>query len=165
MRHSTKFAVALALLACGSLAGCASTAGGSSSAPSASPSPEPPAVITGSQTCYEDPEETTDAGDLTYVICDWTMADPRLTGTQHLVSSGSSSDPALFATGSEGTLETGGGAWDCKEFLFGWPENGTGLKEEVCRGTGAYAGLTAYVHGVSDNGASDFGLVAWIEED
>ena len=90
------------------------------------------------------------------------MADPRLSGTMHLVSYAGGTEEAT-AIWAEGTLENAEGSWGCKQFGVGSMENQVGGLDEVCVGRGAYAGLTAYLHLVTADLLSTFGLLAWIE--
>jgi hypothetical protein len=154
--------VAAALVAgCTGGAGAAGTATPAATEATAVPTP---AVFTGTQECRDDPTPpvTAPGGDVGYGLCERTMADPRLSGTMHLISYVGGTDDAT-ALWAEGTLENAEGSWGCKQFGVGSRKNQVGGLDEVCVGRGAYAGLTAYVRLVTADQLSTFGLLAWIE--
>lgn len=153
------------LVAAALAAGCTGGAGaGGTAAPEPTEAAEAaPAIITGTATCGDDPSPpVTVTEDANYVFCERTMADPRLSGTMHLVShtGGTEETTAIW---SEGTLENEEGSWSCKQFGVGSQEVQTGTLDEVCVGRGAYAGLTAYLHLVTADNATTFGILAWVE--
>lgn len=167
-RHRIIAAVA-ALAACVLLAACSGSSGSTPSPdPSASPSAEPTtSIVTGIVTCGADPADTDGEDDLVMAQCEWATSDPRLNGTQHVVVLGPDDlPPGLHTSWSqEAPLTTADGAWDCKQFTLGSFDIGTGLIDEVCRGTGPYAGLVAYLHGTSDDALSTYGITGWISEE
>lgn len=154
------------LVAAALVAGCTGgTGGGTTAAPAATggAAVPTPAVFTGTGECRDDPSPpVTVAEDANYVACERTMADPRLSGTMHLISHTGGTEEAT-AIWSEGTLENDEGSWSCKQFGVGSQEVDTGPLDEVCFGRGAYAGLTAYLHLVTADNLTTFGVLAWIE--
>jgi hypothetical protein len=154
------------LVAAALVAGCAgATGGGSTAAPAATEgtAAPAPAIFTGTGECRDDPSPpVTVTEDANNVVCERTMADPRLSGTMHLVSHTGGTEEAT-AIWSDGTLENDEGSWGCTQFGVGSIKSGTGSLDEVCVGRGAYAGLTAYLRGVTADSLSTFGILAWIE--
>ena len=76
---------------------------------------------------------------------------------------GTGNDPDLFIDWRTFTMSNEGGGWTCKRLTIG-REGSAGFADDICTGEDGYAGLTAYVHAISGNNASDFGLIGWIEE-
>lgn len=154
------------LVAAALAAGCTGGAGaGGTAAPEPTEAAEAaPAIITGTATCGDDPSPpvTAPGGNVGYGLCERTMADPRLSGTMHLVSYAGGTEEAT-AVWAEGILENAEGSWSCKQFGVGSQEVQTGTLDEVCVGRGAYAGLTAYLHLVTADNATTFGILAWVE--
>ena len=153
--------LALAML----LAACGTASGGATAVPSAAPTPEPTAplgLFTGHDACTDpDPVDTNDTG---AVVCDRVVSDPRLTGTlTGARATGQGTDPDVFMEWRTLVLSNDGGAWTCKQTMMG-VGGFAGWADQVCTGTLGYAGLTAYVHAISGNSASDFGVLGWIEE-
>jgi hypothetical protein len=147
------------------VAACGSASGGATTAPSAAPTPEPTAqlgLFTGHDVCIDgDAEGAPDTGK---VVCDRVVTDARMTGT--LTSPGeigTGTDPDVFMQWHTFTMGNDGGAWTCKHLLMGVGDS-AGWADQVCTGTLGYAGLTAYIHSISGNQASDFGVLGWIEE-
>lgn len=154
------------LVAAALVAGCSGGSGaGGTAAPAATDGMgvATPAIFTGTAACRDDPSPpVTVAEDANYVVCERTMADPRLSGALHLVSYTGGTEEAT-AIWSEGTMENDEGSWDCRQFGVGSQEVNTGPLDEVCVGRGDYAGLTAYLHSVTADNATTFGILAWIE--
>jgi hypothetical protein len=154
----------LSLLFACMLAACAA-AGAPTTDPVATPVP-PGALglFTGFQRCREDttvPSASADP-DVSYTVCDETASDPRLVGALKLQGTGTTNDE-MGTISATGTLANDGGEWRCTELIVGSMKNATGGLDEVCVGAGGYVGLTAYIHGVTQDTAGTFGLFGWID--
>ncbi len=155
--------LALAML----LAACGSTSGGATAAPSAAPTPEPTpplSLFTGHDKCRDAPEPTGADPEEVWITCDRVATDPRLSGTLLGENHGFGNDPELYSAWATFTLTNDGGTWTCDELMMGTMEGGTGFRDQVCVGEGAYKGLTAYLYTLSGNAADDFGILGWVEE-
>jgi hypothetical protein len=153
--------LALAML----LAACGSASGGTTAAPSAAPTPEPTAplgMFTGHDVCSA-PEDDNPTDDVAPVVCERVTTDPRLTGTLTSPDGEAAGNPDLFIEWRTFTMTNDGGSWTCPQLVIGRADF-TGWADQICTGTNGYAGLTAYIHAISGNNASDFGILGWVEE-
>lgn len=160
--------LALGLMMMLLLVGCASSAAEPTAAPTAEPT-QPAAealgMFTGRETCRQDPADANPDDGATLVICDRVTSDPRMSGTFEGVTYGCGGEgwPLGCIWGTFKGPDDGGG-WTCEELNVGTEENGVGWKAQACVGEGGNAGLTAYVHAITGNLMSDFGILGWIEE-
>lgn len=153
---------ALAIL----LAACGSGGASPSAAPAATEPPAATALFTGRATCRDVPSTDPSAeNDSEAVTCDQVTTDPRLTGT--LLSTALPAVvgdvPGVYIATSRWTLTNEGGTWTCDQLLVGVADSAGGA-DDVCVGEGTYAGLTAYVHRISNDLATTFGVLGWVEE-
>jgi hypothetical protein len=152
------------------IAACAAASGGSptpSSDPETAAAPAPPILFTVTATCRESnasapsdvPKPHPDA---LWGVCDQTATDPRLSGRSEGYVLFQGDPDADWELSSTTTVENDGGSWACKD--FGRGRDTLAVVDGVCVGEGAYAGLTAYSHGVSDNRTATNGSFGWIIE-
>lgn len=151
------------------VAACATGGAGPTAAPTATPAAEGAAslaLFTGRDECRDVPQtDPSAADDAEAITCDRVVTDARLSGT--LLSEGQphgvGQDPAFYTAWLRLTITNDGGTWSCDEITMGVIESGTGWRDQVCIGEGAYEGLTAYIHSISNDGANVFGVLGWVE--
>lgn len=157
------------LLLASMLAACSSAGATQAPALAATPSSSPAATIglfTGFGRCADDASVSADRrlDGSVYTLCERSATDPRLAGSLHLVGRVDTSQ-RVATISSSGTLTNDGGTWTCKELIMGYQdENAVGSFENVCIGSGGYAGLTAYIHGTTKDQASTWGFVGWVDK-
>jgi hypothetical protein len=168
MRRNGWAGLAAGLALATALAACST--GGASPTATVAATQDPVAALglfTGRDVCRDvpstDPSAETDAQAVT---CDRVATDARLSGT--LLSEGLPNaigdDPKLYTSWVRVNLTNDEGTWTCDETLMGPMEGGAGWRDQVCVGQGAYAGLTAYIHSISNDAATTFGIMGVVEE-
>jgi hypothetical protein len=124
-------------------------------------------LFTGRDECRDVPQTNPSAeNDAEAVTCDRVATDPRLSGTllSKGLPTGVGEDPKVYTAWAKLTLTNDGGTWSCDEVVMGTTDGGAGWRDQVCVGEGPYTGLTAYVHSISNDAASTFGILGWVDE-
>lgn len=153
---------ALAIL----LAACGSAGATPSADPAATEPPAATALFSGRAACRDVPSTDASAGtDAQGITCDQVTTDPRLSGTllSTALPAAVGDVPGVYIATSNWTLTNEGGTWTCDQLLVGVADSAGGA-DDVCVGEGAYAGLTAYVHRISSDMATTFGILGWVAE-
>jgi hypothetical protein len=183
MRYNKMARLVIGLAAAVLVAACSSGADDPTAAPTVAPAPAttapsvapaassvtraaPDGLFTGRVHCRGIDTPSGGDPDALYYTCYQVATDPRMAGTIDLVvwlsdNADTPSGPSFTAWGSS-TLTNDEGSWVCKEAGMGVWENITYSRDLACVGKGEYVGLSAWLHEVTSNAASDWGFLGWI---
>lgn len=155
--------LALVLVACGG-SSRATPGPVATQVPDATVQPGAATAFTALTTCKEDPKPPASADPgVGYALCDVVATDARISGTRHV-------EATVFGEGKFAynraaiSLVNAGGAWTCTQFGPGMVELAFGISDMACKGSGGYAGLTAYLHQVTADLTTTWFENGWIVE-
>lgn len=150
LRRSAALAMACLFVAA-SAAACGATG---APTPAATATPAPSRIdVTGTMQC---------AGDPSAVSCELKMSDPRASGKQVYPLSVKEMPDGSLSEWSQGTLQSAGGAWDCKGAGSQAP-NGILAIDQVCTGQAAFGPFVLYLHLTSGDGGDHWSATGSIE--